>query len=459
MSDEHSTHSQPSGRRNWIIAALLAVGAIGVVFASRQVVDEDGAAVPTFDVRQGEFVISLELKGGELEAKEAENVVAPRVHGQLKIVELFPEGDQAAVGDLLVLFEQTDFEKRVKDAEQELESAKADLEKTLALQKAELSRLAGDIKDAESNLRLADLQVERMAFEATVEKERAQIEAQKARLSYEQAVEKLESQEVVNNAEVRKRQLKISRQERDLDKARRELESTTINAEKPGLVVYGKVWKGDRPEKIRVGDEIWGGVNVISLPDLSSMQVKTFVNEVDVDKVALGQRCTIKLDALAEPTFHGEVTSIASLGRDKEGEKNVKVFDVTVAIEEQDDRLKPGMTATATVTVETIPAPPEAPADSIEQDVGEIVVDSQPLPLSVPLDAIFESDGRTVVYRMSNGAPQQTDVVLGKRNEDYIIIEEGLAPGDRVALRDPTLVSDDIGGMTQADGGSSPQVQ
>jgi len=462
MSEEHGGGRRRLLRRRWLVVAVVAAGVAGMLYASRRAASEAPSSIPTAAVQQGEFVISMRLKGGELEAREAENIVAPRVRGQLKIVELFPEGQQAEIGDLLVQFEQTDFQKRVLDAEQELEGARADLEKTLATQKAELARLQGDIESAAVNLRLAELQVERMAFEASVEKERAQIEAQKARLAYQQAVEKLESQRVVNAAEVRKRELNIARQERDLEKARGELESTTVRADKPGLVVYGKVWKGERPEKIRVGDEIWGGVSVISLPDLSRMQVKTIVNEVDVDRLEVGQPCTIKLDALPEPTFHGTVASIASLGREKEGEKNVKVFDVIVAIEEQDERLKPGMTATTTVTVETIPPRPAVAAGAVRSPADERGVRSAPQPLWVPLDAVFTRDGRTVAYRLEAGTFKETEVVVGKKNDDYVIVEQGLRPDDRVALRDPTQVADDIGGMGAEKKGSapaSPQVQ
>ena len=122
------------------------------------------------------------------------------------------------------------------DDEQEVESAKADLEKTLATQKAEIARLEADIANEEANLRLAELTVERMVFEATVQKEEAEIEAHKAKLSHQQAIEKLASQKIVNAAEVKKRQLNIERQERDLKKSRDDLASTTIKAEKPGLV-------------------------------------------------------------------------------------------------------------------------------------------------------------------------------------------------------------------------------
>ena len=297
-----------------------------------------------------------------------------------------------------------------------------------------------------------------MAFEATIQKEEAQIEAHKANLSYQQAVEKLASQQVVNNADIRKRQLEIERNERELDKARKELASTTIKAEKPGLVVYGKVWKGERPEKVRVGDEIWGGINVISLPDLSQMQVKTYVNEVEVDKLDTGQVALIKLDALPEPTFHGRIKSIASLGRDKEGEKNVKVFDVVLAVEEKDIRLKPGMTATAEIIVETIPPRPEAKPDSVQEATTEVAA-TAPLPLYIPLDAIFERDGRALVYRVIGGQPEERAVTLGKKNEDFVVVEHGLAPDDRVALRDPTQAADPIGGMDAAPEASAPSVR
>jgi HlyD family secretion protein len=293
-----------------------------------------------------------------------------------------------------------------------------------------------------------------------VQKEEAEIEARKAGLSNEQALEKLESQKIINGAEVKKRQLEIERKERELVKARKELASTTINAEKPGLVVYGKVWKGERPEKIRVGDEVWGGVNVISLPDLSHMQVKTYVNEVDVDKLDTGQVASIKLDALPEPNFIGKIKSIASLGREKEGEKNVKVFDVVLEIEGKDNRLKPGMSATCEVIIETIPPKPQARPDSIQPvATDEIVTETAPMPLYIPLDAVFEKSGRTLVYLIVDGQAEAREVTLGKKNEDFVVIAKGLGPDDRIALRDPTQAADAIGGMEAAEESASPQVQ
>ena len=176
------------------------------------------------------------------------------------------------------------------------------------------------------------------------------------------------------------------------------------------------------------------------------MQVKTFVNEVDVDKLEVDQKVTIKLDALPDPIFHGSITSIASLGHEKEGDKNVKVFDVVVKIDEEDKRLKPGMSATATVVIETIPPPAEPSAeDEVVEEAREILA----LPLYIPIDAVFVKGGRTLVYRLEEGATVQQEVVLGKRNDNYVIVEEGLGEDDRVALRDPTLVLEELGGIPE----------
>ena len=408
---------------------------------------EQIAALASFPVQQGEFVISLTLKGGELEAVKAENITAPRVRGELQITHLFPEGEQVELGDLLAEFDKVEFEKRVTETEQALEAAKADLEKTMANQEASNVQLQGEVLNQEAQMRLAELQVEKMEFESSIQKEEAKLKARQAELRLKQAKKKYATQKIVDAADTKKRNLQIARKKRDLEKAQSDLAKLSVKATNPGLVVYGKKWSASGPVKIRVGDEIWGGHTLITLPDLSRMQVKTYVNEVEVDKLEEGQKVLIKLDALPTPTFHGAITSIANLGREKEGEKNVKVFDIIVEIEEEDSRLKPGMTATSEVIIKTIPPRPDSAPDSIQPEASDEIPASVPEPFYIPLDAIFEEKGETLVFRLVEGQPVEQAVVLGPQNDNYVIIEEGLGPGDRVTLRNPTLLLDELGGI------------
>ena len=442
------TESSSSPRSTRVRRILLAVGIIltvaVAVAASRLFLEEKTAAVASFPVQQGEFVITLELKNGELEAIKSEQINAPRVRGQLKITELFPEGEVVEVGDLIIEFDRVEFEKRLTEEEQELEASRAELEKTVANQTVEIARQEADIENNQASMRLAELQVEKMKFESFVDKEEAKLRALQAQLSLEQAHKKLEAQRIVDAVELRKQELRVAEEERELERAQKDLESLSILAEKPGLVVYEKIWKGSRAEKIRVGDEPWGGATLVTLPDLSHMRVQTWVNEVDVDKLEVDMSVYIRLDALPGPVFNGKITKIASLGHEKEGDKNVKVFDIEIEIAEEDARLKPGMTATCEVVIETIQPLPEETEDEIIQPGETEIAD---LPVYIPIDAVFEKGGRTLVYRMQGAKTVEQEVTLGKRNENYVVVEEGLGSNDRVALRDPTAVLEELGGM------------
>lgn len=451
------TATRPGNRKKLLVVLGVLVLAAGAYFAYTRLFPEaEGKALASIEVSQGEFVISLTLKGGELEAIKAEQITAPQVRGQLKITKLWPEGEKVDVGALVIQFDPTEFQKRVTDAEQALEASKATLETTKANQQVEISRQEADIENQIAQLRLSELQVEKMKFEASIQKEESKLNARKTQLALDQARRKLETQKVVNAADLRKNELDVAQKQRELEKAQKDLASLDVHAEKPGIVVYQKVWKGDRPEKIRVGDDIWGGAGLITLPDLSRMQVKTAVNEVDVDKLKAGQRALIKLDALPELTFHGAITSIATLGREKEGEKSVKVFDVVLAIDEEDSRLKPGMSATCEVVVETIPPPaPETPG-AVKNEAA-LEASTAGMPIYIPLDAVFEKEGKALVYRVKGGKAEEQEVKLGKKNEDYVIVEEGLSAGDRITLHDPTQDTGKAG--APAEGESKPSEQ
>ena len=431
---------------------LLAVGLIlliaAALAASRLLLEKHSVAVASIAVKHGVFVITLDLKHGELGAVNAEQISSPRVRGQLKITQLYPEGEVVEVGDLIIMFDCVEFEKQVIEQEQAVEAARMELEKTIVNQNVEDAHQKADIENQEDVLRLAQLQMEKMQFESFVEREEQSLKTRQAELALEQARKKIEAQRIVDAVGRRKQELQVAQQERELDRAERDLAKLSVIADKPGLVVYERIRKGSspRPEKVRVGDEPWGGQTLVTLPDLSRMQVNTWVKEVDVDKLEVGNEVHVRLDALPGLVFHGVISTISSLGHEKEGDKNVKVFDITVEIEEEDSRLQPGMTANCEVIIETLPPRPEQ-----EEEEGEIARPTESevaeMPLYIPLDAVFEEGGRVLVYRMEGGTPMEQEVTLGKSNEDYVVVEAGLGANDRVALRDPTIVLEELGGV------------
>ena len=165
--------------------------------------------------------------------------------------------------------------------------------------------------------------------------------------------------------------------------------------------------------KVQEGDSPWSGQGLVNLPDLSEMVVKGTVSEVDASKVDPGQKVIVTLDAFPDETYRGIVTKKSTLARRKDPNSKINVFDVEIAIEDETDQLKPGMSAAARIVIHRL------------QDV-----------VSVPLEAVFERDGRTVVYFENKKAQE---VQVGRRNDMSIEILEGLNGTETICLVNPTL--------------------
>ena len=131
-----------------------------------------------------------------------------------------------------------------------------------------------------------------------------------------------------------------------------------------------------------------------------------------------GQAARIRLDAFPDTSFSGSVDDVAVLAKNKEQDSKVKVFDVIVRLTEKDSTLMPGMTVSCEILVDRI-------ADT----------------LFIPLEALFKKNDESIVYVKKGTHFVSTPVTIGRENDDYVLISEGLKGGEEVALIDPTLLA------------------
>jgi len=396
-----------SGRARW--AAVFIIAAVSVaVLARGRAGSADAAADTTCLVERGEFIIS-HIEAGEIRAAWNEKITAPRVRGDLKIVYLWPEGEKVNVGDLILQFDRSEAEKWVKDEEGSLEKARADLDRDLARQAQRLVELELQVEQRQASLELARLRIQKSEYASSIEQ---------AERAVKQATADFEARKIVNRVERQNLELRISHYEHRYEKVVKDYDRLSMHATKPGIVVYEVIRKrgGHRRGKVTKGDVVWGGVSLLSLPDLTAMQVYTQVGEMDIEKIKPGQEVLIRLEAFPGPEFHGEVSKVSPMANEMEEAPNVHIFEVIVDIEEQDDRLYPGMSASVQIIV-------EAYADA----------------LFIPLSSVREREGSTVVYRAKGSSFEPVEVVLGKHNNVSVIVESGLAKGDRVAVTAPVI--------------------
>jgi HlyD family secretion protein len=178
------------------------------------------------------------------------------------------------------------------------------------------------------------------------------------------------------------------------------------------MVIYKREWGG---RKRKTGSNIspWDP-GVATLPDLSEMQSKTYINEVDIRKVKQGQNVMLGLDAFPDASLTGEIIEVANVGEDRE-DSDSKVFEIIIKVIESDSTYRPGMTTS-----------------------NEIITKTLKQVLQIPLEAIFNQDGITFVYLQSGVSVIKQEVRIGASNDEYAVIEEGIEEEDEVFLTEPT---------------------
>lgn len=202
---------------------------------------------------------------------------------------------------------------------------------------------------------------------------------------------------------------------KQLREAEKELKLSEIYAPNSGMVVHKEDFRNGQRRKPRVGDVIVRNQVMMDLPDLNSMTVKSRVREVDLFKVNVGKKASIEVDAYPHLLFNGTITSIGVLAlADPTRQSEEKYFELRVALDESDPRVRPGMTTRMVIHV-----------DKLENA------------LVVPLHSLFYEQKKNYCYVQGLTGHEKREVEIGMQNEEWAEIKSGLNEGEEVCLTLP----------------------
>ncbi len=405
--------------RNNII--LSTTGFIALVIVLNIIFKPGMVDIASFPVMRGTFVININTTG-EVIAENSVTISAPsNVRSSLQIVALALEGSRVKKSDMLIMFDTSDIDTRIEERDATYQQALEDIEKLKAMQASKMASLMSTYEVTKNNYELSKIRLKRMEYEAETRQQMEELNFKNAEINLKKLEDNIKNEKIINSVDMQNAELKIERAKRDLDEEKRDRERLIVRAPNEGLVVYKEDRHSATREKIKVGDIPHRRMPLLELPDLSVMQIKTFVNEIDIRKIKKGQKTVIRLDAVQNAVFVGEITDIAYLARREQG-TNVKVFDIYITIDGgENPLLKPGMSASV-----------------------EIVLEKLEDKVYVPLESIFEKDGKTFAYVLDSGW-EEKEIKIGKTNRDYAVVEEGLSVGQKVSLLDPTIELEQFG--------------
>jgi multidrug efflux pump subunit AcrA (membrane-fusion protein) len=394
----------------FIGTGLLAVLVIWWVVAS----SGGGHTEQVVRVQRGPFEIVVATTG-ELKAQSMERIDGPeglRARSirlsDIKIQDLVPEGTVVKKGDYVATLDRAAAATRQKDLEDEVERVRAQLERTLLDTSLNLRGIRDNLANLKFDMEEKQIALEQSIYEPPATQRQAKNSLDRAKRAYEQELQNYTLKEAQAEGQIKDVRINLYQKERELSELLNVLDQFVIRAPNDGMVIYYREWGG---EKRKVGSSIspWDPT-IATLPDLSVMESKTYVNEIDISKIKKAQKVRVGVDAFPEKQYTGVITEVSNVGEQLKN-ADAKVFEVIVRVHESDPILRPSMTTS-----------------------NKIITASFDDVIYVPLEALFGVDTMMYVYR-TNGVKQV--VVPGEMNDNFRIIEQGLEEGDDIYLSLP----------------------
>ncbi|MCA9177609.1 MAG: efflux RND transporter periplasmic adaptor subunit [Planctomycetales bacterium] len=281
--------------------------------------------------------------------------------------------------------------------------------------------------------RLDFLQAESQ-YAAKVNRLRTQLATLNKKETYEKEMQLLElqgkldtakrarEQATINNAalitqlkatlDARKEQL--TKEEELLDRYKQQHKACKIYAPEAGMVAYANSRYGE----VGAGQYFRLRQQILSLPNLKQMQVKTAVHESVLDRVKAGQKVSIRVESFSDRRYVGTVDSVAVLPQSSGSSlgADTRFYETVIKIDGEVEQLKPGMTAVVEIQVA-----------SVEEAV------------TVPVQSIVSEGKRSFCYVSRDGEVERVPLELGVANDYQVEVLSGVHPGDQVVLNPISL--------------------
>lgn len=402
------------GHRRIAVITLLVLGSAGTIaamhFTTRAI------AIATAEVKLGEFVDSLDIRG-EVKALKSVSISAPAEAGDLEIIKIATDGAQVKKGDLIVQFDKTKTEQDLAQFRSALKSAQAEIEQARAQARLSEEEDVTAVMKARYDVESAKLEASKQEIVSNIEGKEAKLKLADAEQKLREAEQKQKSDGAANKAVIENKVQASRKALSDVQRAERALGKMTLNAPSKGMIALVQVWRPDGQAAFKPGDRAWPGAPLAELPDVSTLYVSSRVDETERGRLQTGQLVNVQLDAIPDGQFTGHIGQISTIATTDftGGWPFPRNFNLQITMDQSDVRLRPGMTAQMTIVVARIPNA-----------------------ITIPRQASFQKSGRMVAYVLNRSKFDERVLEVGRRSGDRLLVAKGLRPGERVALKDPT---------------------
>jgi len=397
-----------------VVGIVLYRNAIWNGVASVLALSRDEEPIPVLSLEKGPLQIEVQADG-EIVGMQTVPVATPTTGaGTLKLAWLIPEGASVNPGDTLIKYDNTNTLLDLETNKNSLDNNKLNTQIQTGTQQFNEKSMQIDRTTAQMDYEYAK----------TVQPEDPEIFTQwqiiQAAQNADFAKEKIDN--LAAKSKIQKRTNRSQQQVSLIQKNRSQLEvniiqqtlgSMEVQSPAAGLVVYRR----DRRQDPKIGDNNQAGQVMIDLVNLNALQARIYVLEREAGSLAKGKPVTVRLDAIPNHEFHGELRSVSPVATALDVNTPLTYFTCEVTITDAGQYLrliKPGMNLQARVILEKY--------DSC---------------FMVPSSAVDSRNDQTIVYIQTGNAWEKRVVKVGEGKHGQATILSGVNDRELIALRNP----------------------
>ena len=420
----------------WLTAGLcvvagIVIGSVMWALVSRESALTSGqgsAQLRTATATFGEFTKSLRI-GGTVETLQHVAIKAPKLRGPgnadrapFTLAALAEAGIVVPAGSVVAEFELPWLlnwisSRQLVQAVAESNARKRESEIAILKETERQSRLAAKARALKAELDFSTAEVR-----SKIEGEILRNVADEARAIWQQKERERQFKEIVWSADLRKAQLTARAAELQVERHLHDLERLQMETPIAGMVVLRPTYKAGTFglfAQTRTGDRLSPGTLFMRIVDVSEMIVDASVNQVDAQKIRMGDRAFIELDAYPGERFEGRVVdfgAVAGSGEYGRGGAHsfVKQIPARIRIETKDERILPGLSASVDVVYSSPQSGVLVPMEAIQSEPG--------------------AEGGSFVHVAGDGAYHKRPVRVQDFNDTEALVSAGLASGEEVLL-------------------------
>jgi hypothetical protein len=418
-------------KRSIIIISVIVAAFLGLMIFSRK----SSARQETeyfSEVKRGPFEISVSSTG-ELIAEKSLDIAGPDLMKLMmnagggggrggrganvrsmdqKIQDIVPEGTIVSAGDYIAQLDRSSYTNTLKDAQDALKTQEDNLAMKILDTAVVLTNLRDEIKNQKYTVEEAKITLDQSKYEPPATIRQAEISLDKAQRNLQQKIKSYDLKRAQTLSEIKYQKTKLDQQRSMVQSLVEFLGGFTIKAPASGMIIYKKERNGS---KRKAGSNLNPFDNVVAtLPDLSTMISKVYVNEIEVSKVKPGQKVNVTVDAFPDKAYTGTVYTVANIGEQLPN-SDAKMFEVEIKLNGADHTLRPSMTTTNKIIIKSF--------DDVTYIPNECVMAG--------------ADSIPFVYEKNK---TKRFVVVGESNDKDVIVEQGLQPGKFVYTIPPENV-------------------